>query len=234
MNWLDHAGLGLPGNACSRQDDAVSSMAAGVPNHYLVISAYTHREVVLRQLSFPYAVSVDLERQTAWCNDRSASRTLRPGRRTTIPSLTRFDLHLSANASVQVQVQPEDMENFSRQARKPMTHALARCVFLQPGRNWTRHECAALLHLSTSELSRQLFAEGECMRDTVRSSRLSKFLVDLPQLPKVNNRLAAAYGFHYQYLLEEAVYESFGVTLATLTALIRMNNNVIPWHHPLQ
>lgn len=232
MNWLDHAGLGLPGNACS-QDDTVSSMAAGAPHHCVVLSAYTHREVVLRQLSFPYAVSVDLERQTAWCNDRSASRTLRPGRRTTIPSLTRFDLHLSANASVRVQVQPEDIENFSRQTRKPMTHALARCVFLQPGRNWTRNDCAALLHLSTSDLSRQLFSEGECMRDTVRSSRLSKLLVDLPRLPKVN-RLAAAYGFHYQYLLEEAVYESFGVTLGTLTALIRQNNHVIPWHHPLQ
>lgn len=234
MNWHGRAGMGLPGSSCSRQDDAESGQAAGVPNRCVVLSAYTHREVVLRQLSFPYAVSVDLERQIAWCNDRSASRTLRPGRRATVPSLTRFDLHLSANASVRLQVQAGDVEVSSHQTRKPMAHTLARRVFLQPGRNWTRHEFASLLRLSTGDLSRQLFSEGECMRDTVRSSRLCRLLVDLPNLPKLDTRLSEAYGFQYQYLLEEAVYESFGVTLATLTALVRQNCNVIPWHPPHQ
>ncbi|WP_349608288.1 hypothetical protein [Cupriavidus sp. DF5525] len=206
----------------------------------------------MRQLSFPYTVSVDLERQIAWCNDRSVSRTLRPGRQTILPSLTRFDLHLSANASVRVQVQVGNdlanpvtgnsqvcasptfeiasMEGSARQDRKALTHFLARCVFIQPGRNWTRHEFASMLRLSTGDVSRLLFSEGECMRDTVRSTRLCRFLVDLPKLPKVDNRLSDEYGFNYLHLLEEAVYESFGVTLATLTALVGQNRNFSPWH----
>lgn len=205
----------------------------------------------MRQLSFPYAVSVDLEQQTAWCTDRSVSRTLRPGRRTILPSLTRFDLHLSANAGVRVQVQVgndlaipvtgnsqacanptfgfADMGSSSRQDRKPLTHSLARCVFNQPGRNWTRHEFASLLCLSSGDVSRLLFSEGECMRETVRTSRLCRFLVDLPNLRKIDNRLSDAYGFNYLHLLEEAVYESFGVTLATLAALVGQNSNVSPW-----
>ncbi|CAN7758324.1 hypothetical protein LJR296_006869 [Cupriavidus necator] len=252
MNWHDRAGMGPPGASCNRPDDAESRMISSLPDGCVVISAYKYREVVLRQLSFPYAVSVDLEQQTAWCNDRSVSRTLLPGRRTILPSLTRFDLHLSANASVRIQVQVgndlaspvvgnskacagptfgiTNMGSSSRQARKPLTHSLARCVFIQPGRNWTRHEFAALLRLSTGDVSRLLFSEGECMRETVRTSRLCRFLVDLPNLPKVDNRMSDAYGFNYLHLLEEAVYEYFGVTLATLTALVGQTSDFSPWH----
>lgn len=233
--WNQHCCTGKRplDTSCSRPDDADSGKTSGHPNRSVVLSAYTHGDVVLRHLSFPYAVSVDLERQTAWCSDRSVSRMLRSDRRTIVPSLTRFDLHLSPNASVRVQVQLEDdvtskrtfgiwcREGSSRQVRKPLTHSLARNVFSQPGRNWTRHEFASLLDLSTGDLSRLLFSEGECMRDTVRSSRLCRFLMDLPNLRKVDNHLSEAYGFNYRHLLEEAVYDSFGVTLATLAALIR-------------
>lgn len=68
------------------------------------------------------------------------------------------------------------------------------------------------------------------MRETVRTSRLCRFLVDLPNLPKVDNRMSDAYGFNYLHLLEEAVYESFGVTLATLTALVGQTSNFSPCH----
>ncbi|WP_427305994.1 hypothetical protein [Cupriavidus sp. H39] len=169
-----------------------------------------------------------------------------------MPSLTRFDLHLLENSIVRVQVHVgndlaspligtsqacgnppfgmADTGSSSPQNRKPLTHSLARSVYMQPGRNWTRQEFASLLRLSASDVSRLLFAEGECMRDIVRSTRLCRFLVDIPILPKIDSRLSAAYGFNHLYLLEEAIYESFGVTLATLTSLVGHTNTFSPWY----
>ncbi|KAI3602698.1 Phenylalanyl-tRNA synthetase beta chain (plasmid) [Cupriavidus necator H850] len=78
-----------------------------------------------------------------------------------------------------------------------------------------------MFRLSIGEVSKRLFSEGECMREIVQSARLSRFFVDLAKLGAVNNHVAEAYGFQDRYQLEDAIFDSFGLTLANLKILLR-------------
>lgn len=199
--------------------------------------------LVVRRLSVPFAATIAVRSFQGWLTVRGWTRELDAGAWFDVPPLTRFDLSLAPGAIVEFALQAELGRATRKEAMlspvpwsvrpglpgataprcdqgKALTRELARSVFLAPHHEWRCSTFGARFGMGGKAVSREMFAEGESFRETVRHSRLARLLFDLPALPNVNGDIAQSYGFGSRSLLEGAFYGMFDLPLTVAQAQV--------------
>ena len=133
-----------------------------------------------------------------------------------IPPLERVSVTVASGGQIafrrQLPSPPHVLEDFIPSRNKPITATLALAVFLRPDAAW--HAGAATLAVgleNSTNLSRRLLKEGECLRDITATQRLMRALFDLAD-GKPLSLAPHRYGFLDRCRLENALFERFGLT----------------------
>ncbi len=197
----------------------------------LLLHARDGAHATIRNLSFPATAVIAPAAGAVRCSHRGHSRLFAPAQRLTLRPFTpiALDLGIGAAATIDVPrylVSPVDGRDPLRHdasgaaTTRPLTRLLARHAVAAPHHDWTLDAFAGIAGLSRTLLSRRLFAEGTSFREVVRTHRLIRLLLDLPELGHPDHTMAACYGFADRCQLENAVFDQFGVPLGRLRHLL--------------
>lgn len=204
----------------------------------LILHARDGVHATIRNLSFPATAVIEPAGGAVRCSHRGLSRLFGSAQRLTLRPFTPIALDLGIGAAVIIELpfdlaQPDDTRDPASHeatggALRPLTRLLARHVLAAPQRDWTLDTFAAIAGLSRTLLSRRLFAEGASFREVVRTHRLTRLLIELPQLGRLDHALAIRYGFTDRCQLENAVFDQFGMPLGRLQRLVASDARSIP------
>ncbi|TPQ33949.1 hypothetical protein [Cupriavidus pinatubonensis] len=176
-------------------------------------------------LVFPTLVTIEAAIGPVWGSHCRRARQLRESQRLDIQPFYGFDLSLGAGAAVKIAVNwswtDELPPSAARAVIQPLSRMLAFHAFARPELDWTLELFAARACLTKKDLSRRLFAEGTSFRQALRTNRLSRLLIDLPGLGRLDGVDAVRYGFADRCQAENAVFDRFGLSLFQLQRLVR-------------
>lgn len=196
------------------------STAALLQNHALRLGGLRYSPTVIRNLYFPFPACLSLISGEASLRDTHWRRNLRSGQVIAIPALNRFTVELPPRSIMEIMLYDE-CGWVEHKPYRLYSRSLAGLVFLSPCLTWTRDRFAASMSMTVADISRRLFAEGMSFREIVLSCRLARLLVD-QSTEALSCGTRKSYGFGSRVLLENAVYDCFGLSLAALRSSINM------------
>nr|WP_315595288.1 hypothetical protein [uncultured Cupriavidus sp.] len=132
-------------------------------------------------------------------------------------------IDIANDAAASIEIHPNDLcsdSDATGTAMRPLTRLLAHHVLGAPQRNWTLDAFASVAGMTRPALSRRLFAEGTSFRESVRTHRLTRLLIDLSDCSLPAHTLSLRYGFADRCLLEDAVFEQYGLSLSRLKNIV--------------